>query len=1034
MNPGSILPRFSLRRPVTVVMLLLAFTAIGVISYMGIPYQLYPTGYTAPFLYVRVMYPNSTPKEVEDKIVQPTEALFSTIKGLERMRSWSSGSSGSFWMRFDSSSTMSEIYNQVRDRLERLMPTYPEDVERYYIWKWDPEAEPILYFGISMDRSAGRDSFRLLDQHIFSRIRRLPGVSKVDITGLDRPRVYIEIDTQQAKSRRLSVYQVIRQLRADNLSLPSGQIREGKRLFYVRSHNRLQTLKELRDYPVAPGVKLSEIAKVRYLPNSDTRAFRIDGRTGVFVEVHKESEANSVALTARVRKMVAKRFREVPELAGFRSHLFVDRGELIQSAIDQLQMSLFWGGLFALIILGIFLRHLQMTFLVMLAIPMSLLLTLACLYFMGESLNLFTLMGLMLSVGMVVDNAIVVVENIARLRQEDESADDAAEKGTTEVALAVLMATSTTIVVFLPLILMSGSRMFRFYMGKIGYPVSIALAASLLVALLFVPLGASRLLGKSKPAPWPLFDRITEKYRNLLGWILHHRFDVMVLTIILFSTIQYPRSKLGRTDQSRPRMSKFRLRFTFAKNYKYKDKVRYLLNIEKLIKRHKEEWGVRHFTMRFSSTSVQARFDVYLDPKANKLKLNRRSLSRKIGPLIPLAPGVVPRVGWRPIGGSEASISLRLFGPDSGTLEKIAARLEKHLKRYPLFRKAEADLTQDVLPEIQLKLQRQWAFRYQMSASLVGGNVSYTLSGRRLRSLQMGTLDVPVWVTTRPKDRATLFQLKQLQLRTGTGTDPVPLGQVTKSSFAYGPRVIRRVNRKTYIKVNIATTNEDLMKLYGQLSHVMSQFPLPKGYTWDKGIRFRDLRDSDRSQMFALLLSITFVFLLMGMLFESFLLPFSVLLSIPLAFLGVYWFLFLTSTSMDMMAGIGLVMLVGIVVNHAIVLIDRINQLREEGFERREAILEAGAQRLRPIMMTTLTTICGLLPMAYGTATFVGIPYAPLGRTVIGGLTASALLSLLIVPVFYTLLDDLRVSFLSRLGRYTADTGKKDKTNYIVET
>jgi HAE1 family hydrophobic/amphiphilic exporter-1 len=1017
LSAGSLLPRFSLRRPVTVMMLLIAAGTIGFLSYQRIPYQLYPTGYTPPFLYVRVLYPNSTPKEVEDKIVRPTEALFATIKGLTRLRTWASGSHGSFWMRFDSNIPMTTIYNQVRDRLERMMPTYPEEVQKYYIWKWNPEAEPILYFGISMEKNAPKkDSFRLLERHIFSKIRRLPGVSKVDVTGLDRPRIYIEIDGQQAKSRRISVYQLIRQLRRDNISVPSGQIREGRRVFYVRSHNRLQSLKALQDYPIAPGMKLSEVANIRYIPNSDTRVFRIDGRTGVFIEVHKESEANTVKLTQQVQQLVADQFAKEPELQPFRTHLFVDRGALISDAITQLQMSLLWGGLFALLILGMFLRHIRMTLLVMLAIPMSLLLTLASLYFMGESLNLFTLMGLMLSVGMVVDNAIVVVENIARLRQDNHEANASAEKGTAEVALAVLMATSTTIVVFLPLILMSGSRMFRFYMSKIGYPVSIALVASLLVALLFVPLGASRLLGQEKPKAWPLFDRLTLRYQRMLRWILCHRFDVALIALLLFMTIRIPMKNMKRTDQSRPKMTKFRLRFTFAKNYKYRDKVNYLLKIEKLLKKHKQAWGMRHFTMRFRSNSVYARFNVYLDPNNMKIRIDRRSLFKKIGPLLPEAPGVVRRIGWRPVGGSENSISLRLYGPDSATLERIATRLETHLKRYPLFRKVEAELTQDTLPEVQLQLQRQWAFRYQLSAGIVGGNVAYALSGRRLRNMQIGDLDIPVWIMMKPESRQNLHQLKQLPLRGPARSDPVPLGQLVTPKFTFGPRVINRVNRKTFLKVNIATNQADLLKLYSQLGKVMGEFPLPKGYSWDKGIRYRDLRQSDRSQQFALLLSITFVFLLMGILFESFLLPFSVLLSIPLAFLGVYWFLYLSGTSMDMMAGIGLVMLVGIVVNHAIVLIDRINQLREEGLPRDQAILEAGAQRLRPILMTTLTTICGLLPMAYGGAAFIGIPYAPLGRTVIGGLTVSALLSLLIIPIFYTYLDDMRNYFMQRIS------------------
>ncbi len=1010
------LPRFALRRPVTIWMGVVALTVIGIIAYFRIPQQLFPSGYNFPFLYVRISYPNSTPKEVEDKIVRPGERMLSTLKGLKRLRSWARGNHGSFWMRFDGSTPMSIVYQQLRDRLERLIPTLPEGVERYFIWKWDPEAEPILFFGISV-KSHQKDFYRTLEQHLFSRIRRLPGVSKIQLRGLEKPYIRIEVDRKKAQGQRLSIYRLIRQLRRDNLAMPMGELRNGSNVFYVRSHNRLKSISDLQNYPVATGVRLQDVAKIRFIPNSSNQLFRIDGRSGIFVEVFKASEANTVALTKSIRRILKERLSKDPALSPFQMHTFIDQGQLIEKAIGQLQQALFWGGIFALLILIIFLRHFRMTMLVMLAIPLSLIMTLATLYFMGETINMFSLMGLMLSVGMVVDNAIVVVENIARLKQEGEASVTSSTKGTAEVALAVLMATSTTVIVFLPLMLMSGSRMLRFYMGKIGFPVIIALAASLLVALLVVPLGAARLLGESKPKPWPLFERITQHYQSLLRWLLSHRFDAMLVTLLLFATIQYPRKHMQRTDRGRARNSRIRLRFGFTKNYSFKQKYNYLRRVEEIIKKNKKKWGVRHYTTQLRSTSSRGRISVYLSPTANKLKLNRHNVRKLMSSILPEAPGVTRRVGWRKLGGGAgSSITLRLYGPDSQTLHHVATRLEKHLRHDRDFSKAEADVNEDTLPEIQLKLQRLWAFRYKMPARVVGGNVSYALSGRRLRSMQQGDFNLPVWISYRTQDRSSYQKLKQIGVASWQSPQMVPLEQLVNSKFGRGPQVINRVNRKTFLKLTIAVQGKNLMRLYQRLDAVMERFPMPEGYSWGKGFRYRDMRAADASQQFALILSITFVFLLMGILFESFALPFSVIFSIPLAFLGVYWLLYLTGTAFGMMSGIGLIMLVGIVVNHAIVLIDRINQLRKEGMDRYNSILEAASQRLRPILMTTLTTICGLLPMAIGGATFIGMPYAPLGRTVIGGLATSALLSLLIIPIFYTFIDDLRNALRHRIS------------------
>ncbi|TNE46279.1 MAG: efflux RND transporter permease subunit [Deltaproteobacteria bacterium] len=1013
---GRWIPAFALARPVTVWMIALALTTLGVLSYQRIAHQLYPSGFQLPFLYVHIPYHRATPKEVEDKIVRPGERVMASLKGLRRLRTWARGNNGGFLLRFDGTTPMTTVYQQLRDRLERLLPQLPEEARRYFIWKWDPQSAPILYFGIRMQKNT-LDAYRILHYHLFSAIRQINGVSKLSIWGIDWAYIRIEVNRRKAQSYRLNNYKLIRQLQRDNLIYPCGQLRGNQKVFYVRTFNRIRTLEDLRNYPIAKDVKLRDVARVKFVTSTAHHLLRIDGKPGIFVRVFKGAEANTVEVTRKIRKLLQTAFQKDPALKTFKLRHFTDQGQTIEKSLEQLQGSLLWGGVFALLFLGLFLRHFRMTLLVMTAIPLSLLITIATLYFLGESLNLFSLMGLMLSVGMVVDNAIVVVENIARLRQQGMSPNEAALNGTSEVTLAVLMATATTIVVFLPLVLMSGDRSFRFHMSKVSTPVFIALVASLGLALLVTPLGAAKLLGTHPGKPWPFFDRITQVYRRCLRWFLSHRFDVLLLSTALFLTYQYPKKRLPYTDHGAARLSQFRLNFHFSKNYSIAAKLAYMKKVEKLVDGYKEKWGIRAYTT-YLARHAWANVHIYLNPIAQKHAITRRDIQLTLAPKLPEAPGVTRRIGWQSIdGGGGARISIFLYGPDSYQLTHLGKQLEKHLQQDPVFAKIETNNQEDSQPEVQLQLNRKWAFKYRMSAALVGGNVAYALQGRRLRNLKYHQHRYMVRLEYQQDKNQSLHGLRQLGISSWANPTMIPLQNLTQSQFSYGPTAIQRLNRKTFLQLNINTVHKDLARLYIRLNEVMERFPMPKGYSWSKGFRYFQKRKNENAQRFAMLLSIVFVFLLMGMLFESFALPMSVLFSIPFAFVGVYWMLWATGTSFDMMASIGLVMLIGIVVNHAIVLIDRINQLREEGMERSEAVLEACSQRFRPILMTTLTTIGGLLPMAWGGTTFIGLPYAPLGRTVIGGLTSSVILSLLVVPILYTLIDDLRHHIVQRFRR-----------------
>ena len=888
-SAGALLPKLGLSRPVTVLMVLIALIVVGVIAYTRIPLALLPSGYQLPFLYVRIHFPNSTPKEVDEQIVRPVGDSLSTVKGITRIRSWAGRNSGSFGLELSNSVSVTEAYNQIQDRLQRLMPSLPEGVDRYYIWKWDPNDQPIMAFGFSYGRGKVTDPYHVLDQQVVRKVRRLPGVSRVTLWGSEAKRIVIEVSQSKLRAHGIGIYSLVRTLRQDNLSLASGKLREGSRVFFVRSNAKFRTLRELREYPVAQGVRLKHVANIRFGAPPEPMVARINRRFGAFLRVYKEAGANSVALCRRVQKEVRKALAKRPELRPFKYHLFFSQGQLIEESMSNLRGTLGWGGMLAVMVLLIFLRRIRLTLMVVFAIPASLLFTLCAMYFSGESLNVLTLTGLMLSVGMVVDNSIVVLENISRHRQAGADGAQASLLGAGEVALAILMATSTTIAVFVPLMLMSGSSMLSFYLRKVGFPVCVSLAASLVVALAFIPLGAKYFGGSKQPRESRLMTWLSEKYAAALAWALRHRFDAVLVVILIFATIKFPAANLKKSHEGATARNSINLRFFFPSNYKFKEKNSYLKRIEARLLANRKKWSVRSFTLFLGRRSRAARLQVYLNT-VNTGGLPRKEVVRQIKESLPWMPGVDARLGWRRrLGRSDSAIKIHIYGRDSERLEKLSKMVEKHLRSLPGVDNVEADLERDSMEEIRVGVRRLLASRMGLDPLMVGGAVAYTVAGRRLRDFRLKDKRVPIWIRTKGEDRTTVRDLEDMPLtarQAGRSVGTISMGQLVGIGKAKGPTRIRRVNRKTHVGIKIYAPEDDLGRLYVAVDAAMKRFPMPPGYSWSKGRRYRDMRKANRERNTALILAVTFVFLLMGLLFESFLLPFCIVLSVPFHFLG----------------------------------------------------------------------------------------------------------------------------------------------------
>ena len=652
-----------------------------------------------------------------------------------------------------------------------------------------------------------------------------------------------------------------------------------------------------------------------------------------------------------------------------------------------------------------------------------------------------TMMGLMLSLGLVVDNAIVIVENIYRKRQEGIAPRTASVEGAGEVGLAVTMATLTTVVVFLPLILMSDEQMFSFWMLRIGLPVIAGLVASLLIALIFIPLAALKLATSKEKSEPRVIVWCRKHYERSLGWVLNNRLDAFVIALVVFASIKIPMDNMERTDNQERNEVRMDLAFEMPSGQSLDQAEQFMTAVEDTVMAHKAEYNVEmlrtyfrrgwgRVTLFFVEEEDVEWYEVAWENLSVALGLKEqeylsyKEVEKDIRERLHLPPGITLRVNWEN-SEQDARVNVSLYGEDTKVLIGLAAEVERRLESIPGLLSVNTDMDRGGT-ELQVRLDRDQVQRFGVDPQQISGGIAYALRGTDINKFHTDDgREVDIRVRLANYDSQSLDDLRNQNFPTADGRE-VALESLADIYVERTLGNIRRENRQTMLNVSARAAKDRAQQLFAQVDQVMQGFEMPRGYRWDKGARFVELEEQDQSQKFALIMSVTFVFLLMGVLFESFVLPLSVIVSIPFSFLGVYWILYLTNTPFEIMSMIGSVILIGVVVNNAIVLIDLANRLRAEGKSRYDALVEAGRHRFRPILMTTFTTAFGLLPMAAGNSKMVGVAYAPLGRTMIGGLLAAMVLTLLLVPLFYTFFDDFRTA-MQRIMR--SAFGRKEEVD-----
>ncbi len=1025
----ELLPRFSLGCPVTVLVAVLSLVVLGIVAGLGIPIELVPSGFSNPFLAVSVPWRDAPAREVLDKIVIPLEDELATVRGLDHMSSMAATGQARVFLSFKSGTDMDVAYREVRDRVQRARLSMPDDADRVFIRKEDQSGIPVVVLGLVLDPGL-TDPYDLVRNVVVVRLERLDGVASVDTQGMPEKEIRIELDRRKVEAAGLDIYRIARDLQRDDFTLSSGTVYEGGRKLLLRSVARFHTVEALRRRLIASNVRLGDVAKVVYEEPDRKWSVRVDGRPAVALMIMKEGGANTMDVSRRIAAEV-ERMRHDSRLEGVRMQPIFDQGKVIRESLDTLYSSGKVGALFAIAVLLFFLRRFRMTLIITLSIPLSILAALVVMYFWGESLNVLSLLGLMISVGLLVDNSVVVAENIHRLHTEGLPPRKATIQGTAEIALAITMATLTTIIVFLPVSLVGGQA--RFFLLRLSIPVSVSLLGSLLVAGIVVPLAVFLTLAPSGPEigregrshrPWPpwvavdrvlrsayavTFDPLNRAYGRMLGFFLRRRLELVLLLagiLALTGAVAFKHVHFVQNQQEDAGGVDVFVRL--PSNTTFPEAQAFFRQCEQAIDPLREKLdlsGVMIFH-RSTSGSIQCWFN---EPRRDP-KITPRIATEQILEALPEKPGVKYYAGQQQSGGDAgrrlSEMQVTLYGENPDRLETVAKQVETMLTAVPgvLGLKSGGEPPPG---ELELEVDRKRARDLGVEPAVVAGVVGAALRGRQLPYFRKNGREIPVRITYSESDRQSLAELRSFLVPTAAGT-AVPVDALTRVRFAEAARRIWRRNRRIARTIVLELEEGRERQARMAVMRLVSRLDLPEGITVERTADWSGPDEEIEALRFAAMLSVAFVYLLMGFLFESFILPLSVILTIPLAAIGVVWAHRIAGLDIDPLGMVGAVLLIGIVVNNGIVLIDAVNQLRTGGHARREAILLAARRRFRPIMMTALTTIFGLIPVALTGRTSIGLSYTSFGLTLISGLTTATALTLLVVPVFYTLFDDLR--------------------------
>ena len=1017
------LAELSLKRPVTVIMAFVSMTAIGLIAAWRLPLESMPD-IQFPFLGIVIPYQGSTPAEVERTLTRPIEEALSTLTGIQRMESTTRADGVNIELQFKWGQDTSTKAVEARNKIDAIRSDLPSDLRRYQIFKGSTADQPVLNLRVSADHDL-TNAYELLDRMLKRPLERLPGVAQVKIEGVAPREVQIEIDSNRLSAAGVGLNELYQKLSSANFSASGGLIKDGDTRYHVQPVGEWRSVDEIRNMAVNDkGLKLGDIADVSVKPGLLTYARHLDQRPAVAVDISKERSANLVEVGRAVMAEV-DRIRQEPELRGIQIYVLGDQANAVTTSLRQLSQAGLEGTLLSILVLFFFLRDWPSTLMVSLAIPICFVITLGCLQMFGMTLNVLSMMGLLLAVGMLVDNAVVVVESIYHYREQyPDKPWYSAVEGTQVVGIAIAAGTLASIIVFLPMVFGEKDDI-SIFLTQVAIAMAIAHLSSWLVAVSLVPMLSAKLPPPKFIGRKNLITRMQTTYARFITWTLtHRRWTITALVALLVISIFLPAMHVK--SEMFPAGDRDRLFIGYRLNalYPLAELKQSVDKVEGYLLAHKTEFHIKSVYSRYAEDGSDTFSSILFEPKnppaENAWQFIKQLLGFKQNPFdtkeimekirkdMPKVPIGEPLFDFNDSGGGDTSINLNLNGDSGQVLRELSASVIPVLRQIPILQGVNS--AQDSgNRELSVHVDREKAKEYGFSATDVAQFIAIALRGMQLKDFHGGDAQLPVWLRFRGSDAQSLDDLSDYKLRRADGVQ-VPLLSMVQVATSNASSVIERTNRQTSfaIKASLAegATSSDARKA---IEETMKLVRLPPGYSWSFGRNFDRDDDAGKKMMFNLLIALVLVYVLMCAMFESLIYPAAILTTFIFSIFGVFWFFWLTGTVFSIMAMIGVLILMGVVVNNGIVMIVHINQLRHKGMGRREALIQGAKDRLRPILMTMGTAILGMVPLCIPGATIGGDgpPYYPMARAIAGGLVFSTLVSLLVLPVIYALLDDM---------------------------
>ncbi|HWP95324.1 MAG TPA: efflux RND transporter permease subunit [Syntrophomonadaceae bacterium] len=1038
------LVNLAVKRPVTMIILVAVVIILGFFTFSRLSLDLYPD-MKYPMAAVITTYSGAGPEEVESQVSKPLEGSLNTLANVKQIESRSSAGQSIILINYNWGTDMSSAVNDIREKTSTIEKFLPAEADKPLVLKMDLTMMPIIQVGISAKDTMSLAQLQsIADDVIEPRLSRIPGIAQVGVTGGLEREVKVMVDRTKLENYGLSLSQVNQVLQAENFNMSSGTVDEGQRQYFVRSLQQFESVDAIKDVAIQTTsgniVYLSDIATIVDGYKDNTQKTRVDGGAAVGISCLKQSDANTVKACQAVKDELAQIQKELGKDLDIK--VVYDQSTFIQQSLNSTQHMMIEGAILAMLVLFLFLRNGRSTLIIFTAIPLSIIATFVLMYFNNETLNIITLGGLALGIGRMVDDSIVVFENIYRHRSEGLGPVEAALTGASQVGNAVIASTLTILAVFLPVTFLT-TGLASIIFKPLALTVSFAILCSLLVSLTVVPLMSSRMLtdqvlqsGSLKSGRiWKIVDRfggwldsLGEKYKELLRWCLSHRRRVVIIVTLLMVGSMAFIPLVGAEFLPKMDSGDISIIIESDKGSPLENTDNIVTQVESNLKQIPEVFTV--FSSVGGSSNMIASSGTQTDKATISVKLLSRSerkrdadtVAEDIRQRLSNVAGAKISVSVQDAtmgGSSSAPISIQVKGDDLQVLGDLSNQVVNIVRGVPGTREVSSSLS-DGSPEMQIKIDRQRAATYGLTPVQISSEIKNALQGTVATSYRVEGDEVDVRVKYSPQQEVNLENLGGLSLFTSKGV-VIKLNQVADFKMTPGPVEIRRIDKVRQAVIQGNLLNRDLNSVMSDIKDQLNKMPLPSGYSIEYSGQNKDMVESFSSLAIALLLAIILVYAVMAILYESFFNPFVIMFSVPTAIIGVVLSLLLTGKSFSVSAFIGIIMLVGIVVANAIVYVDYLKQLREEGMERNQAILEAGRVRLRPILMTAFATILAMFPLTLGLGEGSESD-APLAIVIIGGLTVSTFVTLVLVPVVYSIFDDWIRRFREQKNKPTVET------------